>query len=178
AAAFARVRPWFSRELLYLLAGATVASAVAAFVLPALAAVACGLVAFAALVVAFFARRLMFEERTRRRAAQAAELRERERALRAEDALDVVALGLAGDPDSRSALLRHKVLWQAIRSLEERVARTYEEHRRLYLTTPPRPDQPIAPPDVGALRRRRVERHAQLAAVADEIRAVEPPRAA
>jgi len=172
---YERMRTWVSRELLYLLGAAVATSATAVFVLPALAAVACGLVSLAALVVAVFARRLMHGERARRRWAEVATLRERERAMRAEDALDVVALGLAGDPDSRAALLRDRELWQAVRALEDRLAQAFEARRPLQLTAEPKPGAPLSPPDIGGLRRRRAERHAGLSALRLEIRALEDP---
>jgi hypothetical protein len=132
AAGYDHARQWISGAIVALVlgsAGIIVAAIVSA--LDVIAVIACAVLCIVAVAFVMGARRLMLKERSQRRWSQVAALRERQDRLRAEDALDVAALFLAGDRAARSELskMRAPELAVAVRRLSHEYSTAMAEAR-------------------------------------------------
>lgn len=169
---------WISAAIVALLSVVVLAIGVAILSsLPVVAIAAFVGVAIAAIVFAVFARRLYHLERSRRRWAAIALLRERQRRLKAEEGLDVVALVLAGDHESSSEL--HRIerpdVLQAFRALRGRRAQDRNDRIPISARAAHRRDASPAPPDVEQLKRQRAAHMAERKALETEIQALAVP---
>jgi len=169
---------WVTKEILAFLGAAVIVSGAAvASTLPVLAVVGCAIVVLAAIAFVIAARRLLHLERSRRRWAEVGALRERQRALKAEDALDVVALVLSGDRESSRDL--HRVarpeVRQALRVLQAQVSEARTASRPQPATASSRRAAKPQPPDVAGMKARRAARASEWEAVEQEIQALADP---
>ncbi|MGA8746591.1 MAG: hypothetical protein WB507_12125 [Solirubrobacterales bacterium] len=94
-----RGREWISTKLGVMIVGALVSVTAAAYFLPILAAVTCGMVTTTAVIFAIYAFRLLHRERTMRHQAAIAALRARQLGVRHEAAALEATLALAGKPN-------------------------------------------------------------------------------
>lgn len=127
---------------------------------------------------AIYARRMLVRARAPQRWSAIRSLRDRERAPKAERALDIAALALVGDRSARQSLQRlgQPKLSQAVRYVESRIAEAS--------ATRPEPTRArkragnvrrLEPPDQTVLRRRLLARETELRAVQAEIQALADP---
>lgn len=158
--------------------GGVGASVLAVLSLGALAGIACAAVTVGASVWAVFAGRLLIRERASARWAAIGVLRHEQRAVRAEAALDVVTLALAGDRTAMGRL--HRIgrpdLVRALR------ARDHALRQAAAGSTSARPSRadaraaaPPPAPDTKKVRRHLSEREAELKAIEARIQAYADP---
>jgi cell division protein FtsB len=172
-----RTREWISAKLGVVVVGALASAAAAAYSLPIVAAVGCGVFAMLASISAVYAYRLLHRERTARHQAQIARLRARQRGLRHEAAALEAALALAGKPNERGGRLGfrgHSELLAAIRYAQS--SRSYARRERL--SSPPSEQSrahqgpPPKPPNLAKSRQRLAVLDAEEKTIEAEIQAL------
>jgi len=182
ASGYGHARQWISAAIVAFALG-SIGVIVAAIVsaLDVIAVIACAVLCIVALAFVTGARRLMLKERAQRRWSQVAALRERQDRLRAEDALDLAALFLAGDRAARSELskMRAPQLAVAVRRLSHEYSTAMAEAQTRPGTTASAPHARRAasavPPrevDTAALKRRRKARQLERDALEARVQAL------
>jgi hypothetical protein len=141
ASSYDHARQWISGAIVaFALGSAGIVVAAIVSALDVIAVIACAALCIVATAFVTGARRLMVKERSQRRWSQVAALRERQERLRAEDALDVAALFLAGDRAARAELshMRAPELTVAVRRLSYEYTSAMAEARNT-------PDSTVGP---------------------------------
>jgi hypothetical protein len=183
ASGYDHARQWISGAIVaFALGSAGIMVAAIVSALDVIAVIACAVLCIVALAFVTGARRLMLKERSQRRWSQVAALRERQDRLRAEDALDVAALFLAGDRAARSELskMRAPDLSVAVRTLSNEYSTAMAEARKTPGATASarqgaRRAASAAPPrkvDTAAVQRRRKARQLERDALEARVQAL------
>jgi hypothetical protein len=182
ASGYDHARQWISGAIVaFALGSAGIIVAAIVSALDVIAVIACAVLCIGALAFVTGARRLMLKERSQRRWSQVAALRERQDWLRAEDALDVAALFLAGDRAVRTELskMRAPELAVAVRRLSHEYSTAMAEAHTTPGTTASAPHarraaSAVAPREVdtAALQRRRKARQLEREALEARVQAL------
>ena len=165
-----RGQVWLTGHLLVLAIGGGAAAVV---LLPILAGVVCAVVAITSVIFAIYSRRLMADERSKRRWAYVQGKRVQQRQLRAQAAIDNAILAICGDRQAQVSQQRNAELVQALRHLRGQLAQSAERPRPAGDAQPP-PAVPAAP-DLASVRQRLKQRMAHIEALEAEIQSLAVP---